>query len=42
MTTTVTLVQMRCEKGALGDNLAARKLHIEENGYRYLDMLDIG
>ena len=26
----------------LGDNLAARKLHIEENGYRYLDMLDIG
>jgi DNA gyrase subunit B len=26
----------------LGDNLAARKLHIEENGYRYLDVLDIG
>ncbi|MDW7658515.1 MAG: toprim domain-containing protein [Bacillota bacterium] len=26
----------------LGDNLAGRKAHIEENGYRYLDMLDIG
>ena len=25
MTTTVTLVQMRCEKGALGDNLAATR-----------------
>lgn len=26
----------------LGDNLAGRKVHIEQNGYRYLDMLDIG
>lgn len=26
----------------LGDNLAARKLHIEQNGHLYLDMLDIG
>ena len=26
----------------LGDNLAGRKAHIETNGYRYLDMLDIG
>lgn len=25
----------------LGDNLAGRKQHIEENGYKFLDMLDI-
>jgi DNA gyrase subunit B len=26
----------------LGDNLAGRKSHIEQNGHLYLDMLDIG
>jgi DNA gyrase subunit B len=26
----------------LGDNLAGRKTFIEQNGHRYLDMLDIG
>jgi DNA gyrase subunit B len=26
----------------LGDNLAGRKLHIEQDGHLYLDMLDIG
>ena len=26
----------------LGDNLAGRKQHIEQNGHLYLDMLDIG
>ena len=26
----------------LGDNLSGRKTHIEMNGSRYLDMLDIG
>ena len=26
----------------LGDNLAGRKQHIEQNGHIYLDMLDIG
>ncbi len=26
----------------LGDNLAGRKVHIEQNGHLYLDMLDIG
>lgn len=25
----------------LGDNLAGRKNHIEENGYKYLDMIDV-
>ncbi len=25
----------------LGDNLQGRKLHIEENGYKYLDMIDV-
>jgi DNA gyrase subunit B len=25
----------------LGDNLPGRKLHIAENGYKYLDMADI-
>lgn len=25
----------------LGDNLQGRKLHIEENGYKYLDMVDV-
>ncbi|HEX2952798.1 MAG TPA: toprim domain-containing protein, partial [Bacillota bacterium] len=25
----------------LGDNLAGRKSHIEENGYKYLDMIDV-
>jgi len=25
----------------LGDDLAARKVHISENGYKYLDMLDV-
>ena len=26
----------------LGDNLAGRKLHIEMDGKKYLDMLDLG
>jgi len=26
----------------LGDNLAGRKVHIEQNGHLYLDMLDVG
>ena len=26
----------------LGDNLQGRKLHIEQDGHLYLDMLDIG
>ena len=26
----------------LGDNLAGRKQHIEQDGHLYLDMLDVG